>query len=273
MLPVFVLCIIAAVIIGLIAGKPFWQRRKRAQITSKAFPKAWRSIIQKRVPYFRKMPSDLQLQLKKHIQVFLAEKKFIGCNGVVINDDIRVTIAAQACLLLLNRKTDFYPKLKRILVYPRAFVKSHQSANPDGVHFFQNSILAGESWEQGTVVLSWQDTISGAHLPDDGHNVVIHEFAHQLDQENGSANGAPRLARNQSLRKWADVLSEEFAILNTQMANGEPSIFDYYGASNPAEFFAVASEVFFEKPHDLKRFHPKLYEQLSAYYMVNPVIW
>jgi Mlc titration factor MtfA (ptsG expression regulator) len=225
------------------------------------------------MPYFKKMPTHLQLQLKQHIQVFLSEKKFVGFNGVIITDEVRVTIAAQACLLLLNRKTDYYPKLKTILVYPRAFTKHHQSLAADGVYSTQHLAMAGESWGFGKIVLSWQDTLQGAYDPDDGHNVVIHEFAHQLDQEDGSANGAPILSSGQNYDCWADVFSAQFEMLSKQVSVGERSIFDYYGATNPAEFFAVASEVFFEKSQALKYEHPKLYTQLSLYYRVDPTSW
>jgi hypothetical protein len=265
--------LLGSLIIAILLGKPYWREYKRSQAMRQPFKKQWRKIIQSRMPYFKKMPSHLQLQLKRHIQVFLSEKKFIAFNGIVINDEIRVTIAAQACLLLLNRKTDYYPKLKTILVYPRAFVKQHQITNTDGVEFSQNSTLSGESWGTGKIVLSWQDTVNGAYLPDDGHNVVIHEFAHQLDQENGVANGAPILSKGQSYKCWSQIFSTQFENLKTQVQNDEKSIFDYYGATNPAEFFAVASEVFFEKSQALKNEHPKLYQQLSLYYRVDPTTW
>ena len=158
-------------------------------------------------------------------------------------------------------------------MYPRAFVKEHQASGADGVHFTQHASLAGESWSFGTIVLSWQDTLNGAHLPDDGHNVVIHEFAHQLDQEDGYANGAPILNKDQSYRSWSEVFSAQYMLLVRQAERGEPSIFDYYGATNPAEFFAVASEVFFEKAKELQHEHPRLYQQLSAYYCVDPASW
>lgn len=273
MLPYLLPIIVAILIIAWLFGKPYWQEYKRKKVASLPFKKEWRKIIQRRMPYFRKMPTHLQLQLKQHIQVFLSEKKFIGFNGITINDEVRVTIAAQACLLLLNRKTDYYPKLKSILVYPRAFVKQHQVTNSDGVQFMHNSTLAGESWSIGKIVLSWQDTLNGANLPDDGHNVVIHEFAHQLDQEDGSANGAPILSNEQSYSCWADVFSAQFQKLQQQVQAQEPSLFDYYGATNPAEFFAVASEVFFEKSEALKYEHPKLYQQLAMYYRVDPSAW
>ena len=273
MLPILLPLFIGVVIIAVIIGKPYWREFKRKRVNQVPFPKEWRKILKHRMPYFRKMPADLQLQLKQHIQIFLAEKEFIGCNGVIISDDIRVTIAAQACLLLLNRKTDYYPKLRTILVYPRAFTKQQQTRSSDGVHFSQHVAMSGESWGFGKIVLSWQDTLDGAYLPEDGHNVVIHEFAHQLDQEDGLADGAPILGKDQSYACWADVFSDQFEQLKYQASSGSHSIFDYYGATNPAEFFAVASEVFFEKAKQLRHEHPKLYEQLSLYYRVDPSLW
>jgi len=262
-----------ALLIALIIGKPYWREYKRDKRRALPFKKEWRQIIQRRMPYFKKMPTHLQLQLKQHILVFLAEKRFIGLNGIVISDEIRVTIAAQACLLLLNRKTDYYPKLKSILVYPRAFTKQQQSSHIDGVHYTQHLAMSGESWATGKIVLSWQDTIEGAQNTEDGRNVVIHEFAHQLDQEDGYANGAPILGKDQSYDTWASIFAAQFEKLQYQANTGEHSIFDYYGATNPAEFFAVASEVFFEKSQQFAQQHPKLYEQLSMYYRLDPIHW
>jgi len=265
--------LIGVLLIGYSAGKPYWREYQRDKIKNLPFKKEWRKIIQQRIPYFRQMPADLQLQLKQHIQVFLAEKAFIGCNGVKITDEIRITVAAQACLLLLNRKTDYYPKLRTILIYPRAFIKDQQSMNADGVQHSQKMTLAGESWDFGKVVLSWQDTIAGAKIPDDGRNVVIHEFSHQLDQENGSANGAPLLDKGQSYQCWSAVFSAQFEQLKIQAKTAAPSLFDYYGATNPAEFFAVASEVFFEQAQQLYFEYPMLYRQLKQYYQVDPIHW
>lgn len=265
--------VIAIVLIGYSVGKPRWREYQRDKIRRQPFSREWRKILQQRMPYFRGMPADLQLQLKQHIQVFIAEKRFVGCNGVVINDEIRVTIAAQACLLLLNRETGFYPNLTTILVYPSAFIKQQQSMNADGVQFTARNTLAGESWQTGRVILSWQDTVDGAEVPDDGHNVVIHEFAHQLDQENGLANGAPILNKGQNYKTWSNVFSQQFERLQQQAHHGIPSLFDYYGATNPAEFFAVASEVFFEQSALLHRHYPALYEQLKLLYRVDPVVW
>ena len=265
--------LLGVLVIGFIVGKPYWREFQRNKVKQRPFKKHWRKIIQTRMPYFQKMPADLQLQLKELIQVFLEEKRFIGCNGLQITDEMRVTIAAQACLLLLNRKTDMYPKLESILVYPSGFIKEQQSVHSGGVHHTERTRLIGESWEFGKVVLSWQDTLEGALIPDDGHNVVIHEFAHQLDQETGIANGAPILDKDQDYDSWSKILSEQFAVLQQQAREGEPSLFDYYGATNPAEFFAVASEVFFEQSQQLYIQHPKLYQQFKLYYHVDPLNW
>ena len=216
LLPIF----IGVLLTSYILGKPYWQEFQRNKIRQRPFKKQWRKILSQRVPYFRKMPADLQLQLKQHIQVFIEEKNFVGCNGLPITDEVRVTIAAQACLLLLNRKTNVYPKLQTILVYPRAFVRQQQQVNNDGLQFTQRQALAGESWEYGKIVLSWEDTLQGAEIPNDGRNVVIHEFAHQLDQEDGSANGAPILGKNQNYETWSAIFLTHYQLLKQQEKQG-----------------------------------------------------
>lgn len=245
----------------------------RSRIGAKPFPKAWRSILKKRLPFFHALPADLQLQLKRHIQIFIDEKDFVGCNDLTVTDDIRVTIAAQACLLLLNRKTDFYPKLRQILVYPDAFIVTNQRQDASGVVWEHRNVLAGESWEQGKIILSWKNTIEGAADPHDGNNVVIHEFAHQLDQEDGHANGAPILQHRDDYRTWSSVFSHAFAELEEAATLGRPALFSYYGATNPAEFFAVVTEVFFEQPIALYQQNSALYRELSHFYQLDPINW
>ncbi|WP_299791587.1 zinc-dependent peptidase [uncultured Shewanella sp.] len=256
-----------------IASRSWRVERQRKRITSRAFPKPWREILKRRMPYFRSLPADLQLQLKKHIQVFIDEKQFIGCNGIEIDDDIRVTIAAQACLLLLNRRTDFYPNLKQILVYPSIFIVNNQELGGGGVVTERQRSLSGESWQEGKVILSWQTTQADAATPTDGSNVVLHEFAHQLDQEAGNANGAPLLGRVSDYTTWSEVLSEEYNTLQYSAQHNIPSIFSYYGATSPAEFFAVITEVFFERPKDLFQYHKALYKELSLFFKLDPVNW
>ena len=273
-------------------GQPWLSERKRQRIRAKPFPAEWRDILKHRVPYVYLMPADLQLQLKAHIQVFLAEKAFIGCDGLAIDDEIRVTIAAQACLLILNRSDFYYPELRQILVYPGSFVVKREHTDGAGIKHSGRQVLAGESWSNGQVVLSWHDTLQGAAVPDDGNNVVIHEFAHQLDQEKGAANGAPMLARRAHYRRWSQVLNEEYRalqarrafrgerILNPQVEQTAESaqaaqdpLFSDYGATDPAEFFAVISEVFFERPARMAREHSALYQELARFYRVDPLTW
>jgi Mlc titration factor MtfA (ptsG expression regulator) len=225
------------------------------------------------VPYIRALPVNLQLQLKRHIQVFIAEKSFIGCDGLKITDEMRVTIAAQACLLILARARDYYPKLREVLVYPGSFVVEREHVDGIGVAHHARQVLAGESWERGQVVLSWQDTLEGAATPDDGQNVVIHEFAHQLDQETGVANGAPVLPRRDQYARWSQVLGAEYSRLQDCALQQEETLFSNYGASDPAEFFAVISEVFFEQPRRMADEHPALYRELAAFYGLDPLTW
>lgn len=280
-MPAFIIFCLALLLIGWLIGQPWLTERRRQRIRARPFPAAWRDILKRRVPYVRALPADLQLQLKQLIQVFLAEKAFIGCDGLEITDEIRVTIAAQACLLILNRPRDYYPGLRQILVYPDSFVVQRGHTDPAGVTHEGRQVLAGESWADGQVILSWHDTLTGAATPDDGQNVVIHEFAHQLDQETGSANGAPILARRAHYARWSEVLGTEFRKLQARASRyrfehdgqSEPSLFSDYGATDPAEFFAVISEVFFEQPHRMASEHPALYKELSGFYRLDPLSW
>ena len=264
---------VGLLLLAWLLGEPVLVEWRRKRLRARPFPSAWRRILARRVPYFRRLPADLQIQLKKHIQVFLAEKPFIGCRGLVVTDEMRVTIAAQACLLILNRRTDYFPKLRQILVYPGAFVVDRVQADGAGVVQERHQALSGESWSQGQVILSWEDTLEGAAVADDGRNVVIHEFAHQLDQEAGRANGAPWLGRRERYARWSTVLGAEFDALAQRTLAQQPSLISDYGTTDPAEFFAVVSEVFFEQPQRLAAEHPALYCELAGFYRVDPANW
>ncbi|MDB5892499.1 MAG: hypothetical protein JWQ88_30 [Rhodoferax sp.] len=254
-------------------GGPWLAAQRRSRIGRRPFPNAWRRILRRRVPYLRRLPADLQLQLQRRIQIFIAEKPFIGCGGLEVTDEMRVTVAAQACLLLLNGPADGYRNLRQILLYPNAFIVNRVATGGGGVLRDERQVLAGESWSQGQVVLSWEDVLEGAADPADGRNVVVHEFAHQLDQENGAANGAPALATGMRRQRWAAVMADAFARLQALERSGAASLLSHYGATDPAEFFAVASEVFFEQPAALAVDEPALYAELSAFYRVNPLSW
>jgi Mlc titration factor MtfA (ptsG expression regulator) len=239
---------------------------------SRPFPPEWESILNLNVVLYRHLPDPLKKELQGHIQVFLGEKIFEGCGGLKITDEIRVTIAAQACILLLNRKPTYYPTLYTILVYPGAYV-AKKTTVVGMQHFEEMTVRAGESWTRGEVVLAWDEVRQEALDLAEGHNVVLHEFAHQLDQENGSANGAPILEKGSSYKTWARVLSKEYEDLRWNALSGRKDIIDAYGATNPAEFFAVATETFFERPKQMKLTHPELYEELESYYKLDPLKW
>ena len=272
-MPFFVLVAASVLMVSALLLQPWWRRVRRARLRQRPFPAEWRRILRQRVPYLQRLPADLHRQLLQHIQVFLAEKPFLGCAGLAITDEIRLTVAAQACLPLLNRPDAVYPELRQILVYPGPFVVDR--AHTDGTGVLQNmrQVLAGESWSQGQVILSWQDVAEDAAHPDAGRNVVIHEFAHQLDQETGSANGAPELPSAQAYARWSQVLGAEYAQLQQRSAQGLGGLLDSYGATSPAEFFAVVSEAFFLQPQPLALEHPALFDELRRFYGIDPLAW
>jgi Mlc titration factor MtfA (ptsG expression regulator) len=248
----------------------FFKERRRRGIRDRPFPPAWMDVLQKNVPYVRRLSAEDQGELRGHVQVFLDEKTFEGCGGLELTDEITVTIAAQACLLLLHRETDYYPELESILVYPSTYVDSRPRVAFGGIVVEGGQKRLGESWSRGVVVLAWDSVLSGAADMLDGHNVVLHELAHQLDQEDGAGDGTPELSRAGMYTAWARVLSADFERLVRDCDEGRRTVMDAYGATNPAEFFAVATETFFERPRALASKHPALYEQLRLYYQQDP---
>ncbi len=245
-------------------------RRRRDAIRRRPLGAEWRAIIDRNVPYVARLPDADRGELAGHIQVFLAEKKFEGCGGLKMTDEIRVTIAAQACILLLHRHTDYFSKLVSILVYPSTYVVPGGRPMPGGLVDGDPQARLGESWVSGVVVLVWDSVLAGASDIHDGHNVVLHEFAHQLDQESGAGDGAPILPRRSMYVAWARVLGHDFDQLVHETQHHHRDVIDQYGATNAAEFFAVVTETFFEKPRHLRAKHPALYEELRAFYCQDP---
>ena len=250
---------------------------RRKKLRSAPFPDGWLRIILDRCPFYRRLSDDDRRELQGHIQVFLAEKQFEGCGGFIVEEEHKVCIAAEACRLLLHRDTDYFPDLRTILVYPTTFVVPTTRHIGGGVMQERNESRLGESWRAGAVVLAWDAVSSGLAEPNSGHNVVLHEFAHQLDYEDGVADGAPLLGHGESLSArrrlyadWARVMQEEFDRLRARAQRGEPDVLRDYGAMSPVEFFAVATESFFGRPRELREQHPALYEQMSWYYRQDP---
>ena len=246
-----------------------WRRRR---IVRRPFPATWRDIVRRYVPLVRELPAAQQLRLKKHIQVLLQEVPFIGCAGLEVTERMRVTIAAQAAFLLLGRGGSF-SNLREVLVYPGHFVVPRTETGAGGVVHEGRDVLAGQSWQRGQVIVAWAAVQEGAAHPHDGANVVMHEFAHQLDQATGAANGAPYVGRGALQRDWARVMNQEFNALVARLASEEPSLIDPYAATSPAEFFAVTTELFFERPDALAAERPALYEQLKRCYRLDPSAW
>ncbi len=246
-------------------------RRKR--LAGREFPQQWLDIVERNVPFYSMLPLEDRRELLGHIQVFLSEKYFEGCGGASVTDEVRVTVAALACILLLHRKTGYYPLLSSIVIYPDEYVGERQLWDEAGVITEGPEPRVGESWGHGTVVLSWKDVLLDAASPDDAYNVVFHEFAHQLDQEEGITGDEGFLPGLPQGARWRKVFEDEYGRLMADDAAGRRTLLDPYGAESPAEFFAVATETFFEMPGEMRRQHPELYEALSQYYRQDPESW
>jgi len=250
----------------------FLKDRHRKRLKARPFPNEWLKIIKRNVAFFVRLPAKDQAELLDHIQVLLSEKNFEACAGQEITDEVRVTIAAQGCLLLLHRKTDYFPRLLTILVYPSSYLAHEQRPITAEIWEEGKQARAGETARtMGSMVLAWDAVKSGAADPSDGKNVVLHEFAHQLDYENFAADGTPALATRQQQLAWREVMRTEFASLRAAEATGIPTLLDTYGATNAAEFFAVSIEAFFERPMMLRAQHPRLYSELQNYFRQDPV--
>ena len=245
---------------------------RRRRLSQRAFPEEWHEILDRNVPLYKLLPDDLKNELHGHIHIFLNEKKFSGCAGLEITDEIRVTVAAFACILLLNRKSRYYPSFTSIFVYPNTYIAENTSR--EGlIQVVEEKARLGESWRRGPIVLSWDSVLHGALDIKDGHNVVLHEFAHKLDEQYGSTDGAPRLDQRSHYISWARVMQKEFEALQRKAHRGRKTVMDHYGAKEPAEFFAVLTETFFEKPQELKNKHPELYEEAQRFFNLDPISW
>lgn len=249
-----------------------FKAKRRNRIRSHPFPESWLIILQRNVPYYGRLTPEDRQRLLGDIQVFVAEKNFEGCGGLEMSDEIKVTLAAYACILLLHLKHDYYPRLQSILVYPDAYPVVVTRSGPGNQIIEGHEMRAGESWRTGVVVVSWNHVL---HRPGDSsavRNVILHEFAHQLDQEDGSADGAPILPKTSMYAAWARILGREYKVLSEAADANSSTLIDKYGATNPAEFFAVVTEYFFEQPQQLRERHPELYEELKLYYGQDPAI-
>ncbi len=243
---------------------------RRGVARAAPWTEAQRAIVARAVHVWRLLDDADRRELESIASVFLAEKRFEGAHGLTVTEEMRLTIAAQACVLLLHRDhAGVYPDLDTVLVYPHAYV-ARASRREGPVVVTGPEVRLGESWARGLVILVWDEVARDVHAAHSGHSVVIHEFAHQLDAEDGVVDGAPRLASRSRYAAWADVLGEEYRALGARLDRGVASDIDAYGATSPAEFFAVVTEELFERAEVLRARHPALYAELASFYRIDP---
>lgn len=268
----FYVLILFLIAIGIFFIPAYLTKIRRNTLFSKPASDEFMSVITQFVPIYHKLPDNLKKELIGHMNIFLSEKSYEGCGGLEITNTIKIVIAAQACMLLLNRKSNYYPKLSVIYVYPDAF-QSNQVSSEGGVEVTQQVVRSGESWTNGPVVLSWNHTKHGANDIKDGENVVFHEFAHQLDQEDGYNDGIPIHESPSQYIAFARMMESKFDKLQKRIMKRKKTVMNAYGGTSKAEFFAVLTETFFEKPRQLQRRHPELYEEVKDYYKLDPLTW
>ena len=244
----------------------FFKNRRRRKLREQPFPESWREIIALNAPLCAELHDARRTELDDLVQIFIAEKNFEGCGGLDLTDEMSVTIAAQACLLLLGRETDIYPRMQSVLVYPTTFVPRMVEENDDGLVEEYDDPLDGEAWGTGAVILAWDDVLHAAQGLRDGYNVVIHEFAHQLDLETGDADGMPRLHDGVDPRQWAETFGREYERHCRDVDRRKHTLLDDYGADDPAEFFAVVVENYFVRPEALARRHAELTARLREFF-------
>ena len=251
-----------------------WIRdNRRAETRKRPFPPEWEAIVTANVAHYRALDPAEKKELTETVQVFLEEKQWEGCGGLELTDEIRLTIAAEACLLQLGLPHDYYRNVESILVYPSTVIAPERRPGvfeTVGAPLESSVPILGQAFVDGPVILAWDAALHGARHPEQGHNVVYHEFAHKLDMLDGSADGTPPLVDREQLDRWVSVCSREFQRLRGLAAAGRKTFLDSYGAKNEAEFFAVATEEFFDRPLNLLGHAPELYQVLGAYYRQDP---
>lgn len=246
------------------------RRRRRRKLNRQPFPATWEQHIEQNCAFYQLLDADERLRLKQRIQVVVAEKYWEGCQDLEITDEITITIAAQASLLLLGFEDHYFDRLKTILVYPERYVAKNTTHQSGGVVSESMDVRLGEAWHGGPVILSWSSVLAGGRRCDDGHNVVLHEFAHVLDMQGGGVDGTPPLQSREQYQTWHKVMTAEYQQLVRHSAGRRATLLDHYGATDEAEFFAVSTECFFEQPAAMLDKHPELYELFREFYCQDP---
>jgi len=247
------------------------QRRRRRALEA-PFSPGWRALLADRLAHWCFLDDTERERLEGLIKVFLTDKAFEGAGGMKVTEDVTVTIAAQACLLVLGLDHDYYRDVHSIIVYPSTVVRRGPQASAvlGGAVTEDPAFLAGEARLHGPMVIVWDRALAQARDPGRGHNVVYHEFAHKIDMADGAADGTPPWQDPSARARMSEVLTREFGSLRQREAEGAPHLLDTYGAVSAVEFFAVATEVFFDMPVSLQGQHPELYEVLAGFYRQDP---
>ena len=245
-----------------------WRRRRLLERVILA-DDLWSSVCRDALGHYKLGPDELN-RLRDLSSLFLHAKSINGAHGKQLDDFQRAVIAAGACLLILELDLSWFDGWVEVIVYPESFVTRHEFVDESGVVHEDPSVRDGESWDRGPVILSWQDIRPDLRQPGDSYNLVMHEFAHKLDQLNGVANGQPPLHRGMDPATWARIFQQAYDRLNRELEQGREPLIDPYAAEHPAEFFAVASEYFFEQPRRLMDFDPAVYAQLKLFYRQDP---
>jgi MtfA peptidase len=230
----------------------------RRQLARRAIPEIWLTILNVQVPFYRRLADEDRNRFLQYLKTFVWEKHFIGVAGMEITDEVRVVVGACAVRLVLNLGLSYYDRLTEIIIYP--YIYSHRD---------DDRAFLGEAQDWGTVVLSWPAVLQGLADSRDGHDTALHEFAHVLDRATGEFNGTPKLKSSEDYRPWAQIMSRHYLRLR-QGVTPESNSLSPYGAVNEAEFFAVATEAYFERPHQLKNHLPDLYAELQEFYGGDP---
>lgn len=250
-----------------------FKQYRRKKIIAQPFPRDWENILEQNFKHWHKLDPHSHQRLCNLIKVFVAEKDWEFVGGVEPSEEIKVTIAAQACLLLLNIEHDYYRNVSSIIIYPSMYFVNQEEVGEDGFVITDPAARLGEAHLFGPVVLAWDAARNGGVHPRDGHNVVYHEFAHKLDMLDGSVNGTPELDGREAYRRWHEVMSAEYQQLCEDSEQYKITLLDIYGCTDEAEFFAVSVECFFDQPKEMKQQHPRLYEVLSDYFRQDPATW
>jgi Mlc titration factor MtfA (ptsG expression regulator) len=251
-----------------------WLRRRRRQkLLAEPFPPGWLGYLEANFALYRLLTEPEQAKLRDDLRVLIAEKEWEGCRGQEVTDEVKVTVAGQAALLVLGMKENYFDRAVSVLVYPRAYLLPRSEPIGGGVALEGQMAVQGQAHYRGPVILSWEEVLADGRRPGRGRNLVFHEFAHQLDMEDGEVNGTPLLADAEQARRWREVLTGEYRRLIDDIEEGRPTLLDGYGTTSPAEFFAVATECFFTRPAALRGRHRALYEAFRGYYRQDPAAW